>query len=132
MGGVNNPGPGIGHPAVVRLSTPLVTPAPIPTTDMLEPPNTAIANYVLLPQPDVFVAERRGATVAALSLLSDRIRAEVALPGVPGLYYELDFTLGLLDVHPADGYIAEHDRFWRQGGWTIHMTTPRGEDGKPS
>lgn len=130
LGGVNNPGDGLGHPAVALLKPPWKSrPEAFAPPNFFGASNQRELSYLLLPQPDVFRAERRGASVLHLTLNSSHLLAEVGLSDIATVYYELEVpTLELADARPSGHYIAWHDRLWRQGRLNHEFSAKDKED----
>jgi hypothetical protein len=116
LGAINNPGDGIGHAAVARLSLPFSRSARL-DHDSRYPPVTGggEAAYALLPVPDVV------RVAGLLPLLSDlhvsaagRVVVQAILPENSAIVYSLNRDLNIADVRFSDSFAAIHDRFFKQ------------------
>ena len=119
LGGVNNPGAGIGYPSLALLD--------IPFGDRPTPPDTeprgyfGSANakelaYYLLPQPDSYRARDIGAAVTSIAVQSPgRLQIAVGTPPNDLLYYYLDEKFDILDLKPANIFVSNHNLLAHEG-----------------
>lgn len=119
FGAVNNPGEGLGHPALGILKLPMPgAPAQPVSPQNPFPPVTGGGewSYALFPSSDV------NRTMAALPVVSElrvddgnRIFFMTARPGDGGIVYHLDFRLNLLEFRSSDQFEPLHNLLHRQG-----------------
>lgn len=109
LGGINNPGPGIGHAVVVILDVPFEAGGSAPSDFFGEPGPLPLA-YVLLPRMDVNETLRLGSRVQTLSAVAGgepgEFRATVTVGGETFLYYDLVYRgpgdVAVNNLFPAD------------------------------
>ena len=115
--GINNPGQGLGHPALGVLALPF-SKAPRPSFAPDDPlrPLTGGGElfYALLPTPDVNLA--MGILPVPTNFKVDRnhIVTETPLPETGGIVYTLDFKLKVIEYRFSDNLTALHQRFFLQ------------------
>ncbi|MFQ5530905.1 MAG: hypothetical protein ACE5FP_11240, partial [Gemmatimonadota bacterium] len=117
LGGVNNPGFGLGRPALVLIDLPFHTNTlESAKQNFFAPANSKEVAYFLFPQPDSFTARRIGAGICGLSALPDS-KLQIALGQPPDnlLYYYLSDSFEIDDLRPSDMYISHHDRLAKEG-----------------
>jgi len=103
---LNNPGEGLGHPALGALKLPL-------PGERATPGGGELA-YVLFPLPDVNRATGRYPTPYGLEVTGDgRIEMKYMVEG-GGSIFDLDFGFRVLEHHLADSFAAVHERLYRQ------------------
>jgi hypothetical protein len=113
VGGISNPGHGLGRGALVALSVPF---SRSPTAN-----GSALAGffggreirYALFSRPDVCQATGTLPFVGGLDIEGDRILAQVSCGAVTVFYY-LDRFFRLQDMRLSDSYAAVHDGLFRQ------------------
>jgi hypothetical protein len=111
-GGVNNPGPGAGRPALVVLDLPF-SPAAGPADQVFGPSTGRHSRYLLFPSIDVFDVTRYPAGVERVDWDdSGRVRLSVSLgvnhPAAGEVFYTLDSSLKVLEVRPCDQFRMAH------------------------
>ena len=115
--GINNPGQGLGHPAVGVLALPF-SKAPkhaFADGDPLGPlTGGGELFYALFPTPDMNIA--MGILPAPTNFKVDRNRivTETPLPEAGGIVYALDFELNVIEYRFSDNLTALHQRFFLQ------------------
>ncbi len=117
FGAINNPGDGLGHPAVGVLKIPF-SEAPRRTFAPGDPfpPVTGGGElaYALFPLPDVCQAMGRLPVFVNFKVDEGRIAVETSLPEVAGIVYYLDFHLKVLEYRFSDNFASLHQRFFVQ------------------
>ncbi len=119
LGGVNNPGPGIGSPALVELRLPLEAPRTDVAT-VFDPPRAREAAYLLFPPVDAFALDPYPAAVSWIRL-DDWERLELAVslghnyPAKGQVYFACDTHLSVLDAGADDLLKAYHEQLRRDG-----------------
>jgi len=118
LGAINNPGDGLGHPALAVLTLPFSAAhrRPAPKPDPF-PPLTGGGElaYLLLPCPDVDTAMGILPQVTQMAIEhGDRILIQIALPESGGLVYSLDFGLNVKESRFSDNLEAIHHRLFTQ------------------
>lgn len=115
--GLNNPGPGLGHPAVGVLALPF-SKAPRPAfadDDPLRPlTGGGELYYALLPTPDINFAMGVLPVPTNFKVDRDHIVTETPLPEAGGIVYTLDFELKVVEYRFSDNLMALHQRFFLQ------------------
>lgn len=124
LGGINNPGDGLGHAALAILKVPLRTVAGDPSDPF--PPVTGGGEqaYALFPVPD---ACRIQGILPILSYLTVDPRGWiVAQTPVPdgGITYYLDRELNVKEFRLSDNFAPWHERLRRQGLLDHALSTP--------
>ena len=119
VGGVNNPGPGNGSPALVELKLPLAPPR-LKVTNVFDSPRQGEAAYLLFPPVDAFALEPYPAAVAWIRLDEwDRLQLGVSLghnyPAKGQAYYTFDSHLSATDARADDLLEAFHEDMRRAG-----------------
>ena len=115
LGGINNPGPGTGHPVLVALRIPFGPPSLRPGQFFQFPYSPEVAYRVF---PKVDFADRQGwlASVLQLSARPDGgLLAIVSGEQGYSLTFYLDETLRVVDVRPPDRYVILHRRAQAEG-----------------
>jgi hypothetical protein len=116
LGGINNPGEGLGHAALAILKLPFSKAArPSVPGDLAITGGGELA-YLLFPLPDVSQAAAKLPVVTRLSV-DDRhhILVETPLPEDGGAVYSLSPTLAVEDVRMSDNFVPLHNRFYLSG-----------------
>jgi len=115
--GIDNPGTGLGHPAVGVLALPF-SKAPRPAFAADDPlrPLTGGGElfYALLPTPDLNVVMGTLPVPTNFKVDRDRIVVETPLPEVGGIVYTLDFQLKVIEHRFSDNLAALHQRYFLQ------------------
>jgi hypothetical protein len=119
VGGVNNPGPGNGSPALVALKLPLAPPRP-DVANVFDPPRPQEAAYLLFPPVDAFGLVSYPSSVAWIRQDDwGRLQLAVSLgynyPTNGQAYYVLDSRLAVIDGRADDLLKAYHDELRRAG-----------------
>ena len=119
VGGVNNPGPGNGSPALVELELPL-PPARPEVTDVFDTPRPGAAAYLLFPPVGAFARDAYPAAVSWMRLDEwGRLQLAVSLghnyPTKGQAYYTLDSRLSVTDARADDLLKAYHEELRRAG-----------------
>jgi hypothetical protein len=114
---INNPGQGLGHPAVGVLTLPF-SKAPRRTFAPDDPlrPLTGGGElfYALLPTPDVNRAMGMLPVPVSFKVDRNRIVTETPVPETGGIVYSLDYELKVMDYRFSDNVTALHQRFFLQ------------------
>ena len=118
LGGINNPGTGLGHAALAVLKLPFskAPRRPAPANDLF-PPATGGGElaYALFPLADVSRVMGQLPLMAKLSVDGDRrILVETPLPENGGIAYYLDADLQVVEFRFSDNLPFLHDRFFQQ------------------
>jgi hypothetical protein len=114
LGGINNPGDGLGHAALAVLKLPF-SKAPRQSVPGDFPAVTGGGEwaYLLFPLPDV---ARVAGMLPMLDRLSvdkaGRIFVETPLPETGGVVYYLDTQLNVVEVRFSDNFASLHNRFF--------------------
>jgi hypothetical protein len=117
FGAINNPGEGMGHPAVGILKIPFsVAPRPTLGRDEAFPPVTGGGElaYALLPFPDVSKVMGVWPVFSNFAVEDGRITVETPMPEAAGIVYDLDFHLKVLDYRFSDNFRPLHQRLFVQ------------------
>jgi len=122
LGGVNNPGPGLGYPAIAVLPSPFLPGGPIGRSPSIDSWGGDERAYVLLPRSDVAEC-RQQLTVVSQFLVPEPGMIEVSVTGGEGRnpfdswggYYRLNFALRLLDFRPGEWMGSTHAKLQRDG-----------------
>ncbi|MGB7762337.1 MAG: hypothetical protein WBL61_21060 [Bryobacteraceae bacterium] len=114
---INNPGEGLGHPAVGELALPF-SKAPrraVAPGDPF-PPLTGGGElaYALLPLPDVDRVMGMLPVPANFKIDRARITVETPMPELGGIVYELDFHLNVIEYRFSDNFAVLHRRLTLQ------------------
>jgi hypothetical protein len=114
---INNPGEGLGHPAVGVLALPFSkAPRRVVAPGDPFPPLTGGGElaYALLPLPDV--DRVMGVLPQPVNFKIDRARitVETPTPELGGIVYELDFKLNVLEYRFSDNFALLHHRLTLQ------------------
>lgn len=119
LGGINNPGLGLGHPALAVLSLPFSRARQGGDSARTEfPPVTGGGerDYLLFPRPDVTTALGLLPEVASVEIeQSGRLVVRIPLPEGGAALYHLDFNLTVVDHRFSDNLLAIHRRLQLQG-----------------
>jgi hypothetical protein len=114
LGGINNPGDGVGHAALAMLRLPFSR-APRQQPDPRWPAATGggEANYVLFPVPDSLRVTGLMPVLADLQVdPAQRIVALAQYQESSGLVYTLDRDFGVTDCRLSDNYVPIHNRLF--------------------
>jgi hypothetical protein len=118
LGGINNPGEGLGHAALAALTLPFSkAPRRVIQSDDPFPPLTGGGelNYALFPYPDVCRMHGMLPWIARLSIdQSRRILVETALPEAGGILYYLGFDFQVQECRFSDQFAPLHQRLFLQ------------------
>ncbi len=119
LGGVNNPGAGLGHPMVVVLDIPFSAVDSGGHLDYFGNPGPRELSYVVFPRPIIYdlIDDRPKVFTSRLKVKPDgTVRAGV-FAGTRGLYYELDFSdlaaVQVEDTSPEDSFVGLHKSMGR-------------------
>lgn len=110
---INNPGEGLGHPAVGVLTIPFSkAPRPVLAPGDPFPPLTGGGElaYALLPLPDVDKAMGLLPMPANFKIDGGHITVETPTPELGGIVYVLDFDLNTVEYRFSDNFAAFHRR----------------------
>jgi len=122
LGGINNPGPGYGHPALVVLNIPFskkvgyisVEKSEV-STDFRDLTRGLELGYALFPKLTLF-AVRQDCPFVSRIRVSRNEEIEATIFGLAGTaYFTFDRQLKLRRAHPGDTYFEEHTRLFREG-----------------
>lgn len=113
LSGINNPGEGLGHGAVVLLDIPFSN-APVRRGALVEFTGGRELAYALLPRPGVCSALGELPAVRSLARGDVGLVAGVTC-GNATIYYQLDFTLQVHELRFSDNFEAAHRRLRLQG-----------------
>jgi hypothetical protein len=124
LGGVNNPGPGHGLPAVMVLRLPFSLVPKMSGSVMAELSAGGPRAYVLIPRSDVLAAQGSIAVVQSLNFEEpDRIVVLARYStGSSALTYRFDSQLRLLGFFAPIEIAAVHDTLWRAGALNHQFT----------
>jgi hypothetical protein len=114
LGGINNPGLGLGHGALVVLKVPF---SRTPDHRVAGTPDFMgghEAGYALLPRPDVCSAVGTIPFVTDLAVEADRIMARTSC-GVAIVFHYLTFHLDPIETRYSDNFRVIHDRMQHDG-----------------
>ena len=140
LGGVNNPGPGPGHPSLAVLDLPFAE----PTTNLpnfFGGGNARERAYILFPHIDFLEAQRHMAVVNELTTTGSRLRVKVRALDRAELIYDLTRDLTVRNVWPSDTTLQNHDAYYRAQGlphvyseaerdrWQTVLSFPTAPDG---
>lgn len=118
LGGINNPGNGLGHAALAALKLPFSrAPRGKIAPDDPFPALTGGGEmaYLLFPLPDVSKVMGQLPMLSKLSIDSSRrIMLETPLPENGGIVYYFDSKLRLVESRFSDNLPFVHDRFFHQ------------------
>jgi hypothetical protein len=127
LGAINNPGEGLGHPALIVLTLPFSrAPRTSDPSSMRFPPLTGGGEsaYLLFPCPDVNRALGVFPFVRQLAVDDQgRILVQVQLPELGAVAYYLSPQLEVLECRPSDNLEPLHRRLQLQGFFN-HPFTP--------
>ncbi len=117
LGGINNPGPGPGYPAVVLLDVPFMAPPPR-SRDIFGRPSMTTLSYLLFPRPAV--KDRLGFQSLVTSVWSTSDDAVIVNVGGThgygfGVFYTFDRGLNLLAVQPDDEFRRSYHQHFLAG-----------------
>lgn len=119
LGGINNPGLGLGHAALAVLKIPFSAARGRQPADSLKlPPITGGGelDYLLFPLPAVSKVMGVLPQMGRLALHGDRrLLISTPLPEGGAVIYLLDFNLRVIEYRPSDDFVALHERYYRQG-----------------
>jgi hypothetical protein len=119
FGGINNPGLGLGHPALAVLTLPFSRAQQQAARVQTEFPSVTGGGelaYLLLPRPDVSTALGLLPQVASLEVEeSRRLMVRVPLPENGAVFYHLDFSLTVVEHRFSDNLPSLHRRLHVQG-----------------
>jgi len=144
LGGINNPGDGLGHAALAILEVPPGKASPrgegfFGKISLME------SAYLLFPEIDVLSVRETHAFVASLDAIAEqqrilaRVRDEPASTG--GVLYELDYDLNLVSVQPSNDTRSLHEQLYEDGtldhrltarereSWAVLASFPRAPNG---
>ncbi len=118
LGGINNPGEGLGHPGLAVLKLPF-SKAPRRTGPPGDPfPPVAGGGefaYLLFPHADTCKVMGMLPTITRLGIEQNRrIVVQTALPEGGAIVYSLDFNLNVVEFRFSDNVVAVHDRYFLQ------------------
>jgi hypothetical protein len=119
LGGINNPGEGLGHPGVAVLTLPFskARRRPAPAGGKF-PPVTGGGEFAYLLFPHADMCKVMG-MLPAISLFgieqNRRIVVQTVLPEGGAIVYYLDFNLNVQEFRFSDNVVAVHDRYFLQG-----------------
>lgn len=114
--GVNNPGPGLGHPFLARLEVPFE--AIGGRRDVFGEPGGKEKRYLLFPPVDIFRSQGLVSFARELQIEpgSDEVMVSVApYQTAATLYYRFNEALELQAVLPSNAVISEHRRLKNAG-----------------
>lgn len=118
LAGVNNPGLGLGHPALAVLALPFSRAARRETEAAQFAAVTGGGElaYLLFPRPDVSTVLGFLSEVDLLRIEDDRMLVvRITLPEGAAMLYHLDFRLSVLEHRFSDNFPPLHRRLRRQG-----------------
>ena len=117
LGGVNNPGPGVGHPALVVLDIPFSESGENRFENFFGAENRKELLYALLPVPDVYRAKAVVSMIMSILEIGDTYRVPVHAPVFHGGFaLILDRGLKLLHVNVEDYLRQSHAELSFAGG----------------
>ncbi len=118
LGGLNNPGQGLGHAALAVLKIPFSATKRKPAAErspFFEFTRGKEFGYVLFPRLDVSTVEGKLPLITEMSVTGDkRIFLRIAAEEIHSFYY-LDFNLKLVEARFTDNLVALHDRLTKLG-----------------
>ena len=122
LGGTNNPGLGVGHPALLVLKLPFSA-AGVQPVDFFGNRNTPRPwRYRLFSAPDVFLERGIVTYVEAMTVREEQRRLVAELGTVDRMFHVLDFELNPITAYPSDLLNQLHSDFFRDGALT-HLLT---------
>lgn len=131
LAGVNNPGQGLGHPALVVLRLPFSRAGhrqSSESSDFWLSSEGREIGYVLFARPDTFDTVGYVPVPDTLAVVEGRhLLMRVTRPGEGSLFYYLDFSLRLVECRITEGVIATHKRL-RAAGQLDHDWTQAEEE----
>lgn len=115
IGGINNPGPGPGHPALAALDIPFRD-ANRASPNFFGLTNAKERAYLLFPRIDSHEAQHHLLVVNELQVQGpNRLRVTINAIDHGGLIYYLDRRLQVLDLQASDTLIHNHDHLFHLG-----------------
>ncbi|RPJ64315.1 MAG: MerR family transcriptional regulator [Acidobacteria bacterium] len=118
LGGLNNPGQGLGHAALAVLKIPFSVEGRKPgaeSSPFFEFTQGKEAGYVLFPRLDLSTVEGKLPLITEMSVSGDnRILVRISTDDIHAFYY-LDFDLKLVETRFTDNLVALHDRLTSLG-----------------
>lgn len=114
LGGVNNPGDGLGHPSLAVLDLPFRTQEGT-RHNFFDESNALERSYLLFPRMDFLEAQHVMQVVAELQTAADRLRVTVKAMNQGELHYYLDRDLNVVDLRLSDTSIQQHDAYYDSG-----------------
>ncbi len=119
LGGVNNPGEGLGHAALVVLSLPFSKAGARPLQEKTEwgiSNNVKELAYILFPRPDTYnIVGFVPVPDTPAVVEGERLLVKLTKPGEGSLFYYLNFSLELVDCRISDGVSAAHQQLSTSG-----------------
>jgi excisionase family DNA binding protein len=118
LGGLNNPGQGVGHAALAVLKIPFSSMRKKPeaeTSPFFELTKGMEFAYLLFPRLDVSTVEGRLPLISGMSIsAAKRILIRISTGDIHAFYY-LDFNLKLVEARFTDNLVALHNRATQLG-----------------
>jgi hypothetical protein len=118
LGGLNNPGQGVGHAALSVLKIPFSATKRKPGAErspFFEFTQGKEFSYILFPRLDVSTVEGKLPLITEMSVTGDkRILVRISMEEIHSFYY-LDFNLKLIEARFTDNLVALHDRLSKLG-----------------
>jgi hypothetical protein len=113
LGGINNPGLGLGHGALVVLKIPFSRAPEKRDTGLADFTGGHEAGYLLFPRPDICSAMGTIPFISDLAIEGDRIMART-LCGSAAIFHYVTFRLEPLETRFSDNYLVVHDGMQRE------------------
>lgn len=134
LGGINNPGLGLGHPALAVLTLPFSRAQQRVQTaraEFLSVTGGGELSYLLFPRPEVSTALGFLPQVGSIVVEENRrILVRIPFPESGAVLYHLDFHLAVVDYRFSDNLPSLHHRLHRQGildqDWSDRKATDLG------
>ncbi len=115
LGGINNPGPGLGHPSLVVLNLPFDSPRSTDPPNFFGPQNTKEYRYLLFEHIEPFQPHRLMGMIREIQIHKpDRLLLKLGVNGHLLMLY-LDSSLNIVDSRASDDLLAFHDSLFAQG-----------------
>ncbi|MFB3906106.1 MAG: helix-turn-helix transcriptional regulator [Acidobacteriota bacterium] len=124
LGGLNNPGQGVGHAALAVLKIPFSGAARKPGAELspfFELTQGKESNYILFPRLDVSAMEGKLPLISEMSIADRKILVRITSGEIHSFYY-LDFNLNLVEARFTDNLVPLHDRLKSLGVLDHQMT----------